>query len=103
MLKRWVTTILLVGAATAAPSAENWPQWRGPLLNGISNTKTLPTNIANEDGTTVVVKAGPTFQVLVENNFDDYTLSSPAISDGQIFIRTAKFLYAIGTRATGTQ
>jgi hypothetical protein len=26
------------------------------------------------------------------------TLSSPAISDGQIFIRTEKFLYAIGTR-----
>jgi outer membrane protein assembly factor BamB len=55
--------------------------------------------ITNEDGVTVVVKAGPAFQVLAENDLDDYTLSSPAISDGQIFIRTAKFLYCIGTRS----
>src|SRR5436189_79033 len=54
--------------------------------------------ITNEDGVTVVVKAGPAFQVLAENDFDDYTLSSPAISDGQIFIRTATHLYCIGKR-----
>jgi outer membrane protein assembly factor BamB len=54
--------------------------------------------LTNEDGVTVVMKAGPVFEVLAENNFDDYTLSSPAVSDGQIFIRTSKFLYAIGTR-----
>jgi outer membrane protein assembly factor BamB len=54
--------------------------------------------VTNEDGVTIVVKAGPTFQVLAENEFDDYTLSSPAISDGQIFIRTSKFLYSIGSR-----
>jgi outer membrane protein assembly factor BamB len=54
--------------------------------------------ITNEDGLTSVVSAGPTFQVLNENDFDDYTLSSPAISEGQIFIRTTKFLYCIGTR-----
>ena len=54
--------------------------------------------VTNEDGVTVVVKAGPTFQVLAENDLDDYTLSSPAISDGQIFIRTSKFLYAIGNQ-----
>jgi hypothetical protein len=47
---------------------------------------------------TVVFKAGPTFELLAENDLDDYSLSSPAISDGQIFIRTSKFLYAIGQR-----
>jgi hypothetical protein len=36
--------------------------------------------------------------VLAENDFGEYTLSSPAVSDGQIFIRTDKFLYAIGRR-----
>ena len=24
--------------------AENWPQWRGPALNGISNEKDLPVH-----------------------------------------------------------
>jgi outer membrane protein assembly factor BamB len=55
--------------------------------------------ITNEDGVTSVVKAGPSFALLAANDFDDYTLSSPAISEGQIFIRTQKHLYCIGQRA----
>ena len=54
--------------------------------------------VVNEDGLTSVVKAGPAFQLLAENELDDYTLSSPAISNGQIFLRTTKFLWAIGKR-----
>jgi outer membrane protein assembly factor BamB len=54
--------------------------------------------VTDEDGVTSVVRAGPRFEILAQNDLDDYTLSSPAISDGQIFIRTQAFLYAIGTR-----
>lgn len=54
--------------------------------------------ITDEDGVTSVVRAGPTFEVLAENDFGEYTLSSPAVSEGQIFIRTQAALYAIGTR-----
>jgi outer membrane protein assembly factor BamB len=59
--------------------------------------------ITDEDGVTTVLKAGPTFEVLAENDLADYTLSSPAVSEGQIFIRTASFVYAIGQRAAGRQ
>lgn len=52
--------------------------------------------ITNEDGLTTVVKAGPKFEVLSENALNDYCLSSPAISGGQIFIRTSGQLYCIG-------
>jgi outer membrane protein assembly factor BamB len=52
----------------------------------------------NEDGMTSVFRAGPAFELLAENPLNDYTLSSPAVSQGQIFIRTAKHLFAIGTR-----
>jgi outer membrane protein assembly factor BamB len=55
--------------------------------------------ITNEDGLTTVIKAGPKFEVLAENDLNDYCLSSPAISDGQIFIRTTQHLYCIGKRA----
>lgn len=55
--------------------------------------------ITSEDGVTTVIKAGPKFEVLAENNLNDYCLSSPAISDGQIFIRTTGNLYCIGKRA----
>ena len=55
--------------------------------------------VTNEEGLTIVVKAGPKFEVLAENPLNDYCLSSPAISNGQIFIRTAGFLYCIGKEA----
>jgi outer membrane protein assembly factor BamB len=53
--------------------------------------------ITNEDGVTSVIKAGPEFQLLAENEFDDYTLSSPAVSGGRMYFRTTKFLWAIGS------
>jgi outer membrane protein assembly factor BamB len=52
----------------------------------------------NEDGVTSVVKSGPQFSLLAENSLDDYVLSSPAIADGQIFIRTTAYLWSIGPR-----
>jgi outer membrane protein assembly factor BamB len=54
--------------------------------------------ITDEDGVTSVFKAGPKFELVAENNLDDYTLSSIAISGGQLFIRTAQNLYCIGKR-----
>jgi outer membrane protein assembly factor BamB len=54
--------------------------------------------VTSEDGLTTVVKAGPKFEVLAENKLDEYTLSSPAISNGQIFLRTTKHLYCIGKK-----
>lgn len=53
----------------------------------------------SEAGVTSVVKAGPKFEVLAENDLASYTLASPAVSDGQIFIRTTDYLYAVGARA----
>ena len=52
--------------------------------------------VTSEDGLTAVLKAGPTFEVLAENDLSDFTLSSPAISDGHIFLRTEHFLYSLG-------
>jgi outer membrane protein assembly factor BamB len=50
----------------------------------------------SEDGVTTVFSAGAQFEVLAENELGEYTLSSPAISGGQIFLRTDGHLYAIG-------
>jgi outer membrane protein assembly factor BamB len=48
------------------------------------------------DGTTTVVKAGPKFELLATNKLDEPMSSSPAISNGRIYMRTFKALYAIG-------
>ena len=54
--------------------------------------------VTSEDGVTTVVAAGPKFEVLAENSLNEYTLSSPAISDGRIYIKTSGHLYAIGKK-----
>jgi len=54
--------------------------------------------ITNEDGLTTVLKAGPQFEILAENSMNDYCLNTIAISEGQIFLRTAQTLYCIGKR-----
>ena len=59
--------------------------------------------ITDEDGVTTVFRTGPKFELLSENDLQDYTLSSPAVSDGQIFVRTASFIYAIGQRQTAAR
>ena len=53
---------------------------------------------SENQGITTVYKTGPKFEVLSQNSFDDYTLSSVAVSQGQLFIRTQSALWAIGER-----
>jgi outer membrane protein assembly factor BamB len=53
---------------------------------------------SENEGVTSVYKAGPTFELISQNSLNDYCLSSPAMSDGQIFIRTTGHLWAIGNR-----
>ena len=54
--------------------------------------------ITNEEGITTVFKAGPKFEIVAENAVNEFVLSSVAVSDGQIFLRTSGHLYAIGER-----
>ena len=54
--------------------------------------------ITSEDGVASVYRAGPKFELLAANKMDDYTLSSIAVKEGQLFLRTAGWLWAIGQR-----
>jgi outer membrane protein assembly factor BamB len=54
--------------------------------------------VTSEDGVTSVFAAGPAFRIIAQNAVDEYTLSSVAVSNGQIFLRTEKHLYAIGRK-----
>jgi len=52
--------------------------------------------VTNQDGTTVVFKPNPDeFELVAANKLGEPSNSTPAISDGQIFIRTHKHLYCI--------
>jgi len=58
--------------------------------------------VTSEEGLTSVFRAGPKFQLLAENPTEEYTLSTIAVAQGQLFLRTEKHLYAIGKGAATT-
>tara|TARA_B100001123_G_scaffold297965_1_gene332328 strand:+ start:196 stop:1608 length:1413 start_codon:yes stop_codon:yes gene_type:complete len=50
----------------------------------------------SEDGVTTVYRAGRKFEIIAKNSLPGYTLSTPSISDGHLYIRAGGTLYAIG-------
>lgn len=52
----------------------------------------------SQTGETIVVKAGRQPEILSRNDLGERLVASPAISDGQIFLRSDERLYAIGNR-----
>jgi outer membrane protein assembly factor BamB len=48
------------------------------------------------EGTTYVLAAGPTFEVLAKNRFGEECSASPAVAGGNLFYRTAQHLWCIG-------
>jgi outer membrane protein assembly factor BamB len=50
--------------------------------------------IASDSGAVVVLKSGPQFQVLAENDLGESIGATPALADGTIYVRTARHLFA---------
>jgi outer membrane protein assembly factor BamB len=53
----------------------------------------------DDDGETFVIKASPEYELVSQNSLGEAAFASPAISRGQLFIRTAKHLWCIGQTA----
>jgi outer membrane protein assembly factor BamB len=52
--------------------------------------------VTNHAGETLVLKADPSFEVLAKNKLGERVLSSCAVSDGEIFIRSYQHLWCVG-------
>jgi len=53
--------------------------------------------LTNDQGTTYVVQAGINFRLLAENRLDEECLTSPAVRDSDLLIRTRFHLYCVGS------
>lgn len=54
----------------------------------------------SEDGVTTVYRAGREFEILATNSLPGYTLSTPSVAGGYVYIRAGGVLYAITERAS---
>ena len=77
------------------------PHYQLQRLDGVPNVFASPVGakgrvyIPGPEGTTLVIKHGPTFEVLAKNALDDGFDASPALVDNEIFLRGYRYLYAI--------
>jgi len=54
--------------------------------------------LSNEDGEMLVVEAGPTFKHLATNAMGETLMATPALSDGVMYVRGGRTLFAIGKK-----
>ncbi len=54
--------------------------------------------LTDDRGVTYVLKGNGAFDVVSRNPLGDPCYSSPAVSQGQLFIRTSHYLYCIGKK-----
>ena len=52
--------------------------------------------VASEDGQLIVLRAGPTFERIAQNDMGASVLATPAISEGRLLVRTQGQIIAIG-------
>ncbi len=51
--------------------------------------------VSNQSGDTFILRAAPRFEVIATNPLGEFSNSTPALSDGEIFVRTHGALYCI--------
>jgi outer membrane protein assembly factor BamB len=54
--------------------------------------------LSNEDGEVLVIEAGKNFKHLATNSMEELLMATPALSDGVMYVRSSKSLFAIGRK-----
>jgi outer membrane protein assembly factor BamB len=89
------------GLLSAFEAKSGKPYFQVQRLEKAANVFASPVGAAGRvyvpgrDGTTVVLKHGPTLEILAENTLDDGFDASPALVDREIYLRGYRYLYRI--------
>ena len=89
------------GVATCLKAATGEIIWQERVGGNFSASPVFADGhiyFVGDSGETTVIEAGPEFKALARNPLGEKLQASPAISQGQIFIRTEKNLYCIGAK-----
>jgi outer membrane protein assembly factor BamB len=79
-----------------ATGARLWTARAGGHYSGSPFSAGGLVYFTDDVGVTKVVRPGPAFDVIAENDLGEECYASPAVSDGRIFFRTAGHLVCIG-------
>jgi outer membrane protein assembly factor BamB len=83
-----------------------YQQRLGPGTAGFSGSAVIGGDnlyITNEEGHTYVLAPGREYKLIAQNELGETVMSTPAISDGVLYIRARKHLFALGQAASPTR
>jgi outer membrane protein assembly factor BamB len=89
------------GLLSAFDAKTGKPHYQNQRMDAVPNVFASPVSaqgrvyFPGREGATMVIKAGPAFEVLATNTLDDGFDASPALVDGEISLRGLKSLYCI--------
>jgi outer membrane protein assembly factor BamB len=86
------------GIATCLDATDGSRLWRQRLPGSYQASPVAGDGkvyFTSMEGTTVVIRAGAEYEEIARNDLGEEVMASPAISDGQIFVRTRSSLYCI--------
>ena len=94
------------GTANCFETAKGERIWQGRMGSHFSASLVTAGGLVYfqaDDGKTKVVKPGKDMEIVSENELGERSYASPAISEGQFFIRGEKHLFCIGTTKTASR
>ena len=89
------------GILSALDAKTGTPHYSNQRLDGVPNVFASPVAargrvyFPGREGTTIVIRSGPKYEVLARNLLDDGFDASPALVDNEMYLRGYKYLYAI--------
>jgi outer membrane protein assembly factor BamB len=92
------------GLLSAYDAKTGKPHYQLQRLEGVPNVFASPVGakgrvyLTGQEGATLVIKSGPAFEVLAKNSLEDGFNASPALVDGELYLRGFKYLYSIGAK-----
>ena len=96
------------GTVTCYEAKSGQLQWRKKLARHYSASTLAANDLVylfadqglnpKEKGVTTIIKPGPKLDIVAENTLGEPVYASPAVYEGQLFLRAERHLYCIGKR-----
>ncbi len=92
------------GVLSAFDAKTGKPHYQNQRLVAVPNVFASPVSaqgriyFTGREGSTMVIRSGPAFEVIATNTLDDAFDASPALVDGEMFMRGLRSLYCIAEK-----
>jgi len=92
------------GVLSAFDAKTGKPHFQNQRLDAVPNVFASPVAaqgriyFPGREGATMVIKSGPAYEVLATNTLDDAFDASPALVDGELYLRGLKSLYCVAVK-----